>query len=60
MKIIHDLKNPLIALQTILKWANIEADILKLMNFELNDLQEMLEALRFEFKAKNGMKLEEN
>jgi len=59
MKVIHDLKNPLIALQTILSYGNIDTEILNLMNFEINDLKEMLEVLRFEFKSKNGMTLEE-
>jgi len=60
MKIIHDLKNPLIAVQTILKYADIAVDLLGLLNFELEDMTEMLEVLRFEFKSKNGMSLEEN
>mmetsp|Transcript_14106 Transcript_14106/g.11656 ORF Transcript_14106/g.11656 Transcript_14106/m.11656 type:complete len:257 (+) Transcript_14106:414-1184(+) len=60
MKIIHDLKNPLIAVQTILKYADIAEDLLSLLNFELDDMKEMLEVLRFEFKSKNGMSLEEN
>jgi len=59
MKIIHDLKNPLIALQSILKHANIAIDVMSSINFELNDIKEMLDKLRLEFKSKNGMSLKE-
>lgn len=60
MKIIHDLKNPIISIkQTILDPDNSINTIINTCESDLEDMQEMLENMRAEFKYKQGMNFEE-
>jgi len=59
MKVIHDLKNPLIAASKIIENSNIEEDQKDDLIFEMNSIKEMLDALRVEFKSRNNMDLNE-
>lgn len=60
MKVIHDLKNPVIASRQTINdnEMNIEKTR-EVSNPELEDLEDMLENLRTEFKARNLMDLKE-
>lgn len=60
MKTVHDLKNPVFSIGTIVndKSLNIKA-IRDSTNNEIEDLQDMLENLRMEFKSKTGMSITE-
>jgi len=60
MKVIHDIKNPILAAQAIIDSSNINKDDKELVNSELNDMLNLLEDLKIEFKYKNGMKFKEN
>ena len=61
MKVIHDLKNPVIACgQTVNDKEICDIDNLReIVNQELEDLEDMLENLRTEFKARQLMDLKE-
>lgn len=60
MKVIHDLKNPLIATRQAINDNETSIDKTKeICNQELEDLEDMLENLRTEFKARNLMDLKE-
>lgn len=63
MKTIHDLKNPAMALAQIINEQENQTktvnEISKLVNTELEDLNDMLDNLRAEFKQKYGMKIDE-
>lgn len=61
MKVIHDLKNPVIACrQTVNDKEIIELEkVREIANQELEDLEDMLENLRTEFKARQLMDLKE-
>ena len=61
MKVIHDLKNPVIACrQTVNDKENWDMDkVREIANQELEDLEDMLENLRTEFKARQLMDLKE-
>lgn len=60
MKTIHDLKNPLIACRQAVNDSDLSLTKLRdVANQELEDLEDMLENLRTEFKARNLMDLKE-
>jgi len=60
MKVIHDLKNPIISIQqTILDPDVTLGIILNTCNSDLEDMLEMLENMRAEFKYKQGMSFQE-
>jgi len=58
--VIHDLKNPIISIQqTILDPDVTLSTILNTCKPDLEDMQEMLENMRAEFKYKQGMSFQE-
>lgn len=60
MKVIHDLKNPVIAVMQSVN--DLDIDLIKLreiVNIELEDLQDMLDNLRAEFKHAYKMNMDE-
>lgn len=60
MKVIHDLKNPIISIQqTILEPGVTIGTIITTCKSDLEDMQEMLENMRAEFKYKQGMSFQE-
>lgn len=60
MKVIHDLKNPIISIkQTILDPDVSLSTIISTCESDLEDMQEMLENMRAEFKYKQGMNFQE-
>lgn len=63
MKTIHDLKNPAMAVSQIINEQDNQGvkvrDITKMVNTELEDLTDMLDNLRAEFKQKHGMGINE-
>ena len=60
MKVIHDLKNPIISIrQTILDPDVNIGTIISTCESDLEDMQEMLENMRAEFKFKQGMSFQE-
>jgi len=62
MKVIHDLKNPILAIKntlTDLDSINIDNKTKTLIISETTDLMEMLESLKMEFKMMNNMKNDE-
>lgn len=60
MKVIHDLKNPIISIkQTILDPDVSISTIISTCESDLEDMQEMLENMRAEFKYKQGMNFQE-
>lgn len=60
MKTIHDLKNPLIACRQAVNDSDLTlAKLRDVANQELEDLEDMLENLRTEFKVRNLMDLKE-
>jgi len=60
MKVIHDLKNPIISIsQTILDPDVTISTIKETCISDLEDMQEMLENMRAEFKYKQGMSFQE-
>ena len=58
MKVIHDLKNPIIAIQGIIQDLHDEK-LERNINCELDGMREMLEVLKTEFKANNNMSFKE-
>lgn len=60
IKIIHDLKNPIIACKQVINDNDYNFEqVKKITNQELQDLEDMLDNLRLDFKSKNFMNLEE-
>ena len=59
MKVIHDLKNPLIAASKIIENSMIDEEMKSDLNFEFDSINEMLDALRIEFKSRNAMEVNE-
>jgi len=60
MKTIHDLKNPLLAIQHAVQDTSMDVQQTRsLVNAETMDLAEMLENLRAEFKCRHGMEFYE-
>jgi len=59
MKVIHDVKNPLIAASQIIENSSLNEDQKNNLNFEFDCIKEMLDALRIEFKSKYDMQVQE-
>jgi len=59
MKIIHDLKNPLIAINMCIEESGIQNDIICDIKNEIHEMNEMLDTLKTEFKSRNSMKFDE-
>ena len=60
MKTIHDLKNPVNAISNIVNDTEISISKMRnLTNNEIEDLQDMLDNLRIEFKTSQGMNIVE-
>jgi len=61
MKTLHDLKNPIQSISTIVNDDTLTLkEIRDATNNEIEDLQEMLDNLNMEFKLKEGMSIKEN
>jgi len=60
MKIIHDLKNPLIAMNLCVDESKLEEYEKDELKNEIEDMTEMLDTLKTEFKTRNDMKFNEN
>jgi len=60
MKVIHDLKNPIISIQQTIMDPDVSVNtIVNTCKSDLEDMQEMLENMRAEFKYKQGMSFQE-
>ena len=59
MKVIHNLKNPIISASKIIENSTIDKEMKSDLNFEFDSIKEMLDALRIEFKSRNGMEVNE-
>ena len=60
MKVIHDLKNPIISIKQTISDPDAKlSTIRETCQSDLEDLQEMLENMRAEFKLNQGMDFEE-
>lgn len=60
MKVIHDLKNPIISIQQTIMDPDVTLNtIVNTCKSDLEDMQEMLENMRAEFKYKQGMSFQE-
>lgn len=61
MKILHDLKNPVQALVSIINDSNLDKESIQQgANADLEDINEMLENLRAEFKSRYKMQFKED
>jgi len=60
MKIIHDLKNPLIAMNMCVDESNLDPVDKDELKNEIEDMNEMLDTLKTEFKTRHDMKFNEN
>jgi len=60
MKTVHDLKNPISSIGSIVNDNDYDLkEIREKTNHEIEDLNEMLDNLRYEFKQSKGMSLDE-
>jgi len=60
MKVIHDLKNPIISIKQTIADPEVTISIIRsTCESDLEDMQEMLENMRAEFKFKQGMSFQE-
>lgn len=59
MKIIHDLKNPLIAINMCVEESGIQNEIIVDVKSEIQEMHEMLDSLKTEFKSRNDMQFNE-
>lgn len=59
MKIIHDLKNPLIALHMCIEDSKLDQDDKEELKNEIEEMHDMLDSLKTEFKTRNDMKFNE-
>jgi len=59
IKIIHDLKNPLIAVNMCIEESEIHNDIINDVKSEIQEMHEMLDSLKTEFKSRNDMQFNE-
>jgi len=61
MKTVHDLKNPIYSISTIVNDDTLSIKEIRVAtNSEIEDLQDMLDNLRMEFKLSEGMSIIEN
>jgi len=60
MKVVHDLKNPIISIKQTIIDSNATIENVKVAcQSDLEDIEEMLENMRAEFKYKQGMQFSE-
>ena len=60
MKVIHDLKNPILSIRSSLLDIEINPEeVVKTMQLDCEDMEEMLENMRAQFKLSQGMELKE-
>lgn len=59
IKIIHDLKNPALAIDSIVQHSNIDNETKKSIQNEINELNDMLDILKTTFKLVNNLNHEE-
>jgi signal transduction histidine kinase len=60
MKVIHDLKNPILSIKNnLLDFKMNPESVIKTTQLDCEDMEEMLENMRAEFKIKQGMQLKE-
>jgi len=59
MKVVHDIKNPLLAALTLIEESDLKKEDKEEVGNELNDMRELLEQLKTEFKCKNNMRFKE-
>ena len=60
MKTVHDLKNPILSISTIVNDCHMNMkNIRDATNNEIEDLQDMLDNLRMDFKSRMGMSVTE-